>query len=222
MKLKHLALLAALMMAGQSWALTAYEKQHGCNNDGEGCAGGGGAGQGGGGGNQTSAYTGAWIYEGSLWESFEDDQGGFDIETNMSTGKKTVHMGNAGAFLIKPPPPHHEMKRSSLVYGAMAPAQTLAQAKKKAEEEKAKKALAEAAAKKAAEDKAIADAAAAKKAAEAKAVAEAIQKAGGAGAYSAGLGAPASAKPAGGGVVAGTPAIGVQPAAGAITARKKP
>lgn len=211
MKLKHLAMLAALMVAGQSWALTAYEKQHGCNNEAGDCAGGGGAGQGGGGGYEPSSYTGAWIYGGSLWESFEDSQGGFDIETNMSTGKKTVHMGNAGAFLIKPPPANSNMKRSALAYGAMAPAQTLAQAKKKAEEEKAKKALAEAAAKKAAED---------------KAVAEAIQKAGGAGAYSAGLGGPLSAKPAGGGAVAGVQTVGMQPAAGLstgpITARKKP
>lgn len=83
-----------------------------------------------------SDYTGAWIYEGSLWESFEDSQGGFDIETNLSTGKKTVHMGNVAAFLIKPPPPNSEMKRSKLVYGPMASAQTLAEAKKKAEQEK--------------------------------------------------------------------------------------
>lgn len=212
MKLKHLAILAALMMAGQSWALTAYEKQHGCNNDGEGCAGGGGAGQGGGGGYESSQYVAAFISEGSLWEMFSDSQGGFTIETDLGSGKKKVHIGEKAAYLIKPPPANSQMKRASLVYGAMAPALSAEAAKKKAEEEKAKKAQAEAAA--------------AQKAAENKAVADAIQKAGGAGAYSAGLGAPASAKPAGGGVVAGTPAIGVQPAAGlsagAITARKKP
>lgn len=211
MKLKHIALLAALMMAGQSWALTAYEKQHGCNNEGEGCAGGGGAGQGGGGGYEPSQYVSAFISEGSLWEIFSDSKGSFTIETELSGGKKKVHMGVNAAYLIKPPPANAQMKRASLVYGAMAPALTTEAAKKKADEEKAKKAQAEAAA-------------AAQKAAENNAAAAAIQKAGSLGAYSAGLGGPVSAKPAGGGVIAGAPTIGVQPAAGlspgAITARK--
>ncbi len=212
MNTKHVLAIAALLITSQAYALTAEQKNHGCPPETE-CPFGGGSGSGGGGG---SDYTGAWIYEGSLWESFEDSQGGFDIETNLSTGKKTVHMGNVAAFLIKPPPPNSEMKRSKLVYGPMASAQTLAEAKKKAEQEKA-----QAAAKKAQEE-----AAAAKKAAEAKALAEAVQKAGGVGAYSAGLTGPVSAKPAGSGVVSGTPTPAVQPVAGnpggPITARKKP
>jgi len=145
MNLKHAAAVAALLITSQAYALTAAEKNHGCPPDTECPFGGGNSGGGGG-----SSYTGAWIYEGSLWESFEDSQGGFDIETNLSTGKKTVHMGNVAAFLIKPPPPNAEMKRSKLVYGPMAPAQTLAEAKKKAEQEKAQAAAAKAAADKAA------------------------------------------------------------------------
>lgn len=156
--------VAAVWMASQAYAITAYEKNHGCNHEVGDCPDqNGGGGGGGGGGSEGSSYTGAWIYEGSLWESFEDSQGGFDIETNLSTGKKTVHMGNVAAFLIKPPPPTNKMKRSGLVYGAMAPAQTLAQAqaKKKAADAKAfqdKMAAQDAADNKAAADKAKADA----------------------------------------------------------------
>lgn len=213
MNTKHVLAIAALLITSQAFALTAIQKQQGCDGDVGNCSGGLGPG---GGGGDSSAYTGAWIHSGSLWESFEDSQGGFDIETNLSTGKKTVHMGNAGAFLIKPPPPNSEMKRSKLAYGPLASMQTLAEAKKKAEQEKA-----QAAAKKAQEE-----AAAAKKAAEAKAVAEAIQKAGGVGAYSAGMVGPVSANPAGGGAMSGTPTLAAQPVAGLsngpVTARKKP
>jgi hypothetical protein len=163
-----LTIAAALLMASQAYALTAYEKNHGCNHEVGDCPdqNGGGGGGGGGGGNDASSYTGAWVYEGSLWESFEDSQGGFDIETNLSTGQKTVHMGNVAAFLIKPPPPTNKMKRSGLAYGAMTPAQTLAQAKKKAAEAAAaakafqeKMAAQDAADNKAAADKAQAEAA---------------------------------------------------------------
>lgn len=214
MNTKHVLAIAALLITSQAFALTAIQKQQGCDGDVGNCSGGLGPAGGGGDG---SAYTGAWIYGGSLWESFEDSQGGFDIETNMSTGKKTVHMGNAGAFLIKPPPANSEMKRSKLVYGPMVSAQTLAEAKKKAEQEKAQAAAAQ---------KAQAEAVAAKKAADAKAAAEAIQKAGGVGAYSAGMAGPVSAQPAGGGAVSAAPMLVVQPVAGIsngpITARRRP
>jgi len=146
MKLKYLALLAAMSVAGQSWALSAYEKHMGCNHEVGNCPDQGG---GGGGGDGASSYTGAWIYAGSLWESFEDKQGGFDIETKLATGEKIVHLGNVAGFLIKPPPPNSNMKRSALVYGALTSAQTLAETKKKAEAEKlaaAAKAAADAAA----------------------------------------------------------------------------
>jgi hypothetical protein len=162
MNTKNVLVIAALLITSQAYALTAAEKNHGCPPDTECPFGGGNSGGGG------SDYTGAWIYEGSLWESFEDSQGGFDIETNLSTGKKTVHMGNVAAFLIKPPPPNSEMKRSKLVHGPLAPSQSLAETKKKAEQ----KAQAEAIAKKAAADKAAADKLAAEKAAAEKLAAE--------------------------------------------------
>lgn len=224
MNTKHMLAIAALLITSQAFALTAIQKQQGCDGDVGNCSSGLGPAGGGGDG---SAYTGAWIYGGSLWESFEDSQGGFDIETNMSTGKKTVHMGNAGAFLIKPPPANPQMKRSLLVHGPLVPAQTLAEAKKKAEQEKAQAAAAQASgAAAAAAQKAQAEAVAAKKAAEAKALAEAVQKAGGVGAYSAGIAGPVSANPAGGGVISGAPTLVAQPVAGLsngpITPRKKP
>ncbi len=157
-----LIIATAMLMASQAYALTAYEKNHGCDHEFGNCpdqGAGGGGGGGGGGGNDASSYTGAWVYEGSLWESFEDSQGGFDIETNLSNGKKTVHMGNVAAFLIKPPPPNSNMKRSGLFYGAMAPAQTLAQAqaKKKAADAAAKAFQEKMAAQDAADNKAAAD-----------------------------------------------------------------
>jgi hypothetical protein len=225
MNTKHVLAIAALLITSQAFALTAIQKQQGCDGDVGNCS--SGLGPAGGGSGEASSYTGAWIYGGSLWESFEDSQGGFDIETNMSTGKKTVHMGNAGAFLIKPPPANAQMKRSQLVHGPLVPALTLAEAKKKAEQEKAQAAAAQASgAAAAAAQKAQAEAAAAKKAAEAKALAEAVQKAGGVGAYSAGLVGQVAPKPAGGGVISGASTLGTQPVAGMsngpITARKQP
>jgi hypothetical protein len=221
MKLKHIAIMAALMMAGQSWALTAYEKNHGCNTEGEGCA--NGSLGGGGGGNVTATPTEVWVYGGSVWEGYEDSEGGFEIETNLSTGKKTVHFVDKAALLIKPAPPREKMKRSELVYGTLVTAESLAQAKKKAEEAKAQAAAQASGAAAAAAQKAQAEAVAAKKAADAKAAADAIQKAGGVGAYSSGLSGPVSSAPAG---MSNAPAMGAQPAAGVsagpIAARKKP
>lgn len=192
MKLKQLALLATLMVAGQSWAMTPYEMLHSCDHFSGNCpdqSGGGGSGSGGGISNEASSYVSAFISEGSLWEIFSDSKGSFTIETELNGGKKKVHFVDNAAYLIKPPPANPQMKRSALVYGALAPAMTAEQAKKKADEQKAQAA--------AAAQKAQADALAAKKAAEAKALAEAVQKAGGVGAYSAGLSGPMSAqKPA--------------------------
>ena len=220
MKLKYALALITVLAASQASALTAIQKQQGCDGDVGNCS--GGLGPAGGGSGEYSTYASAYIIAGSLWETFYDSKGDYDIETNLTTGKKTVHMQDKAAFLIKPPPPKDQMKRSALVYGPLMPAQTLAQAKQADEAEKAQKA-----------------AAAAKKAAEDKAVADAIQKAGGVGAYSAGLSGPVSPKPlgmgtppaipvqpAGTGMVGGTTTVVVQPVAGvspdAITARKKP
>lgn len=147
MKFKHFAILATMLVAGHAWALSAYEKNHSCNNEVGGCSE-----QGGGGGVGNSSYVDAFIAEGSLWELFSDSEGGFTIETDLSTGKKSVHIGEKAAFLIKPPPANSNMKRSALVYGAMAPAQSAAQAKQKADAKKAQ----EAAAAKAAADAAAA------------------------------------------------------------------
>jgi hypothetical protein len=224
MKLKHLAILAALLVAGQSFALTAYQKQHGCNNEGEGCAGGGGAGPGGGGSNQSYDYEEAFIYDGKLWENFKgkDDNDRFTILTDLKTNKKTVIGAEGSAYrLIGTPPPNSDMKRSELVLGEKVSAMTMAQAKKKEAEEKAKaQKVAEELAKKAPDNAASA-------------------KAGGIGAYSSTLGGPVSSKPAGmgtapvmgstpagSGAIAGTATATAQPAtavpAGAISARKKP
>jgi hypothetical protein len=184
MNTKHILAVTALLISSQGWALTAQQKTMGCPPDVEcpfnslNAPGGGG---------EMSVFTGSWMYGGSHWESYEDSQGGFDIETTPD-GKVKVHMGNAGAFLIKPPPKGSEMSRSKLVTGPFSPALTLALAKKKAEDEKA------AAAAKAAQE------AAAKAAAEksAKLAAEAANKA--AGVYT---GPALSAQPDGGGVVLG-------------------
>jgi hypothetical protein len=192
MNTKHLLAVTALLISSQGWALTAQQKNMGCPPDTE-CPFNSLNAPGGGGG-EMSVFTGSWMYGGSHWESYEDSQGGFDIETTPD-GKVKVHMGNAGAFLIKPPPKKSEMSRSKLAAGAFSPALTLAQTKKKAEDEKAAaaaKAAQEAAAKAAAEkaakaaaDKAAADAAAANKAAAVY------------------TGPALSAQPAGGGVVLG-------------------
>jgi hypothetical protein len=225
MNTKHVLAIAALLITSQAFALTAIQKQQGCDGDIGNCS--SGLGPAGGGSGEAATYNTAYIILGSLWESFEDSQGEFEIETNLTTGKKTVHFGGKAAFLIKPAPPTTQMKRSQLAYGALASAQTLAEAKKKAEQEKAQAAAAQASgAAAAAAQKAQAEAAAAKKAAEAKALAEAVQKAGGVGAYSAGLAGPVSTQPAGSGVISGAPILVAQPVAGIsngpITARKKP
>lgn len=143
MNTKHVLAVAAVLISSQAFALTAHQKHMGCTNEGANC--GVGASTGGGvGGGEAARYTQAYIIMGSLWETYEDSQGEFDIETNLSTGKKTVHFGGKAAFLIKPPPANSNMKRSALVHDALAPAPTLAQAqaKKKADEEKAKAAAA--------------------------------------------------------------------------------
>lgn len=192
MKLKQLALLATLMVAGQSWALTPYEMLHSCDHFSGNCPDQNGGGGGGGGiSNEASSYDEAFIYDGQLWEVFHDSKGSFVIQTDLSTKKKTVTQGNyPTAYMIKSAPPTTQMRRSALVLGDVTTAMTVEQAKKKkAAEEKAQAA--------AAAQKAQADALAAKKAAEAKVLAEAVQKAGGVGAYSAGLSGPMSAqKPA--------------------------
>jgi hypothetical protein len=182
MNTKHILAVTALLFSAQGWALTAQQKNMGCPPDTD-CPFNSLNAPGGGGG-EMSVFTGSWMYGGSHWESYEDSQGGFDIETTPD-GKVKVHMGNAGAFLIKPPPKGSEMTRSKLVMGAFSPAPTLAQAKKKAEQEQAAKIAQEAAAKAAAEK-------------AAKAAAEAANKA--AAVYT---GPALNAQPAGGGVLLG-------------------
>ncbi|WP_431096208.1 hypothetical protein [Polaromonas aquatica] len=207
MNTKHVLAIAALLITSQAFALTAHQKQQGCDGDVGNCS--SGLGPAGGGSGEASQYVSAFISEGSLWEMFADSQGGFTIETELSGGKKKVHIHDKAAYLIKPPPANSQMKRSALVYGPMAPALSAEAAKKKAEQEKAQAA-----------------AAAAKKAAEAKALAEAVQNAGGLGAYSAGLVGQVSAKPVAGGVISGASTVGAQPVAGMsngpVTARKQP
>ena len=168
MKLKYSLLLVIVLAASQAAALTANQRYKGCTEDGTGCGFGDSAGQSPNGGGDYSTYAQAYIIAGSLWETFYDKQGDYDIETNLTTGKKTVHMSDKAAFLIKPPPPNHLMKRSALVYGPLMPAPTLAQAKEAAA--KVAGAAAAGAAAQAASQKAAADAAANKAAQQALAV----------------------------------------------------
>ena len=162
MNFKTTLALATLLAASQASALTAYERHMGCTNEGAGCGAGASNGGGVGSGSGNASYDNAFISEGSLWEGFSDKDGFFYIETNMSTGKKSVHVHDKAAMLIKPPPAKENMRRDALVHGPMAPAMTAEQAKQKAAENAAKAAGAAAAgaAAQAAGQKAAADAAA--------------------------------------------------------------
>jgi hypothetical protein len=174
MKIKYILALTAVLAVSQASALTAIQKQQGCNGDIGNCPSGEGPAGGGGGGQSTFLYS---VMVGDThWETYSDADGEWDIETKPDGTQKVYFWDNApkSAMLVKKPPAGAK-KRSLLVTGPFSPSLSKAQIQAKAEAEakanaaKAAGAAAAGAAAQAAAQKAAADAAANKAAAEAAA-----------------------------------------------------
>lgn len=162
MNTKHVLAIAAILITSQVYALTAYEKNHGCPGGDVGCSGGTGGGGGGGGDYGASGLMGVFSDGNGGTVEFYSDAGGEWWVENHADGTSQVGWDeSAGPQMYKKMPNQSGAKRPKY-----SKAEMTAAAKKSSANYQAK-AAAEAA-KKAAADKAAADKAAAEKAAAAK------------------------------------------------------
>jgi hypothetical protein len=154
MHAKHALAIAVILITSQTWALTAYEKNHGCSGDTGDCAFGGGNSGGGGGGADygPSGWMGSFSDGKGGTVDFYTDAGGEWWVENHADGTSQVGWDeSAGPQMLKKFPKQPGAKRPKYGKAEMTPAakKTLADAQQKA------------AAAKAAADKAAAEAAAA-------------------------------------------------------------
>jgi hypothetical protein len=162
MNTKHVLAVTALLITSQAYALTAYEKNHGCNHEVGDCAfGGNGSGGGGGGGSDPGPATSMGVFgtaDGGMVEFFTDSQGEWWVETSKNGDVQVGFDQDYGPKTKKKLP--QGSKRPKYQAGEMTkgPAKTFAAAKAAAAKAAADKAAAAAA--KAAADKAAADKAA--------------------------------------------------------------
>jgi hypothetical protein len=151
--------LAAFFMTSQAYALTAYEKNHGCNHDVGDCPDQGTSGGGGGGDYGPSGFLGSVSDGNGGTVDFYSDSGGEWWVENHSDGTSQVGWDeSAGPKMHKKMPQQSGGKRPKYTKAMMTPAA------KKSYAAAQQKAAADAA--KAAADKAAADKAAAEKAAK--------------------------------------------------------
>lgn len=152
--------VAALLLTSQAFALTAYEKNHGCSGDTGDCAFGGGNSGGGGGGDPGPATSmGSFgTADGGTVEFFTDSQGEWWIETSKNGDVQVGFDQDYGPKTKKKLPKGSKRPKYQASEMTKGPVKTLAAAQ-------------QAAAAKAAADKAAADKAAAEKLAADKAAA---------------------------------------------------
>ncbi|MDB5966595.1 MAG: hypothetical protein JWQ72_3095 [Polaromonas sp.] len=171
MKPTFVLAIAAVLFTSQAFALTAYEKNHGCSGDVGDCAFGGGNSGGGGGGDPGPATSmGAFgTADGGMVEFFSDSQGEWWIETSKNGDVQVGFDQDYGPKTKKKLPKGSKRPKYQAAEMTKGPVKTVAAAQATAKALADKAAADKAAADKAAADKAAADKLAADKAAALKA-----------------------------------------------------